>query len=177
MSFFKSIAKIAKKVTNTIDPVSKALRDKGGALGTVGQIMNPGQVVNEKIDAGAPINARTMLDPGEWYLHGAPPPEAPPTPLPPMPTSPAGLPMGLQPRPVPYSYPTTNGPLTQLAYRMAGPPSGGGPGMPNAPIMNAQPNPIHDIGLQPTPPRMNALGLPMIDPLDLARLGMYTNGH
>jgi hypothetical protein len=175
MGFFKSLGKILHVVD---DPVSSALRKQGGTLGTIGSIMNPGGAVNAKIAAGAPVNARTMLDPNGWIVPTPPPPEAPPVPLPPMPTSPAGLPMGLQSRPVPYSTPTTNGALTQLAYQMAGPPGGpGAPMPPMAPPVNQQPNPARDVGLFPMPNRVNAQGLPMLDPLTIARLGMYQNGQ
>jgi hypothetical protein len=176
MGIFKKISKLIKKTSNIADPISGALRKQGGALGTVGAIMNPGATAAGKMAGGAPINARTMFDPYGWAIPTPPPPEAPPIPLPPLvPGAPASLPQGLQPRPVPYSYPTTNGPLTNLAYRMAGPPGGqqGAPGLPPAPPMNAQPNPARDVGLFPMPRRVDAQGLPMLDPLDIARLGMY----
>lgn len=165
MGLFRKIGKVLHVVD---DPVSSALRKQGGTLGTIGNIMNPGGAVNAKIASGAPINARTMVDPNGWFIPTPPPPEAPPQPLPPMPTSPAGLPPGLQARPVPYSMPTTDGPLTQLAYQMAGSP-GGAPRLPQAPVMNQQ----HDIGLQPTPYGPRTMGLPMRDPLDIIRMGMY----
>ena len=170
MGFFKSLGKILHVVD---DPVSSTLRKQGGTLGTIGSFMNPGGAVNAKIAAGQPVNARTMLDPNGWIIPTPPPPEAPPTPLPPMPSSPAGLPQGLQARPVPYSMPTTaSGPLTQLAYQMAGSP-GGAPRLPQAPVMNQQPNLLHDIGLQPMGQNVSTQGLPMLDPLTLAKLGMY----
>jgi hypothetical protein len=173
MGLFRKIGKVLHVVD---DPVSSALRKQGGTLGTIGSFMNPGGAVNAKIAAGAPINARTMTDPNGWISPTPPPPEAPPQPLPPLPSSPAGLPQGLQPRRVQYSMPTTNGPLTQLAYQMAGSPggpSGGAPGLPQAPVMNQQP---HDIGLQPSPYGMSTMGLPMLDPLEIMRMGMYQNG-
>jgi hypothetical protein len=165
MGFFKSLGKILHVVD---DPVSSALRKQGGALGTIGSIMNPGGAVNAKIAAGAPVNARTMLDPNGWVVPTPPPPEAPPAPLPPLSGTTGGLPPALQARPVPYSYPTTNGPLTNLAFQMSG-----APGVPGAPPLNAQPNPARDVGLFPMPRRVDAQGLPMLDPLDIARLGMY----
>lgn len=39
------------------------MRKKGGALGTVGAIMNPGGAAGDKFAHGAPITARGMLDP------------------------------------------------------------------------------------------------------------------
>jgi hypothetical protein len=63
--------------------------------------------------------------------------------------------------------PVSSGPLTQLAYQMAGSP-GGAPRLPQAPVMNQ-----HDIGLQPTPYGPSTMGLPMRDPLDIMRMGMY----
>lgn len=176
MGFFRKLGKVLHVVD---DPVSSALRNQGGALGTIGNIMNPGGAVNAKIAAGAPINARTMTDPNGWFIPTPPIPEGPPAPLPPLQGASGGLPPALQARPVPYSMPTTGGPLTQLAYQMAGSPgkATGAPGLPQAPIMNQQPNLLHDIGLLPEPDRMNALGLPMLDPLTIARLGMYQNGQ
>jgi hypothetical protein len=170
MGFFKSLGKILHVVD---DPVSSALRKQGGTLGTIGNIMNPGGAVNAKIAAGAPVNARTMLDPNGWLIPTPPPPEAPPAPLPPLPgVGPSTLPPALQARQVPYSYPTTNGPLTNLAFQMSG-----APGMPGAPPINDQPNPRRDVGLFPMPRRVEAYNLPMLDPLEIARLGMYQNGQ
>lgn len=216
MGFFRKIGKALHVID---DPVSSILRKQGGTLGTIGSIMNPGGAVNAKIASGAPINARTMTDPNGWIIPTPPPPETPPAPLPPLvPGAPTSLPPGLMPRPVPYSYPTTNGPLTQQAYRMAGPPTGN---MPAAPPINAQPYMPHDVGRPEIPPKIQAMlnkpasgrarllqmamqgaidngsqgqssgyritpgggvepifgrpqsDLPMIDPLDIVRMGIY----
>lgn len=177
MGFFHSLAKIVTAGSRIGDPVSAALRKKGGALGTVGSILNPGAAASEKFSAGAPINARTMLDPNGWAVPGPPPPEAPPTPLPSI-GSIGPLPQGLQRRAVPYSMPPPDaGALTQLAYRMAGPPPPNPPGaMPftTPPPMSGVPGGIDQhIGLQPDPSQLNALGLPMMNPLDLARMRIY----
>lgn len=177
MGFFHSLGKLISAGSKIGDPVSAALRKKGGALGTVGAIINPGAAASDKIAAGAPINARTMLDPNGWATQQPLPPEAPPVPLPPI-GSIGPLPQGLQRRAVPYSMPQPGaGPLTQLAYRMAGPPPPNPPGATpfTPPPMSGVPGGIDQhIGLQPDPSRMNAMGLPMMDPLDLARLRMYT---
>jgi hypothetical protein len=215
MGFFKSLAKLGNVFD---DPVSKALRKQGGALGTVGNIMNPGGAVNQAITNGAPINARTMLDPNGWMIPTPPPPEVPPEPLAPLvPGAPTSLPAALQPRPVQYSQPTTSGPLTNLAFQMSGAPTNlpPAPALPRAPSM-----PTHDVGIPSVPPNIQALldqpatstrgrmlqmalrnamqngqgqqyrptpgggvepifgtsqsGLPMLDPLTIARLGMYS---
>lgn len=175
MGFLKFISKVA----STIDPVSKKLRDKGGALGTIGAIMNPGGAAGAKIAAGAPINTRTLMDPNGWVAPGPPPPEAPPQPLPPLagaPGSGAALPPGLMPRAVPYSYPPQDaGLLTQLAYRMAGqpPPNPPGatpyPGMPigspGQPPMSGVPGQIdHRVNLPQMGQNVSPYGLPMTDP-------------
>lgn len=165
MSFWRELAKVLNVVD---DPVSKTLQKQGGAMGTIGSIMNPGGAVNRAIAGGAPINARTMLDPKGWILPTPPPPEVPPAPLPPLVEgAPTTLPAGLQPRPVPYSQPTTDGRLTNLAFQMSG-----APRLPSAPAINDQPN-TRDVGLFPMPRRVDAAGLPMLDPLDIARMGMY----
>lgn len=166
MGLFRKIGKALHVID---DPVSSILRNQGGTLGTIGNIMNPGGAVNAKIASGAPINGRTLTDPNGWIIPTPPTPEAPPAPLPPLVQgAPSTLPPGLLQRQIPYSQPTTGGPLTNLAYRMAGTP-GGPQGIPPPP----QPSMSHDIGLQPQPGRMQANGLPMLDPLMLARMGVY----
>lgn len=157
MGLFRKIGKVLHVVD---DPVSSTLRKQGGTLGTIGSFMNPGGAVNAKIAAGAPINARTMLDPNGWVAPTPPPPEPPPQPLPPLPGMGSGqLPPGLMPRAVSYSSPPTDaGLLTQLAYRMAGPPPANPP--------NAQPAPPLQ---QPVPQWWGTL--PMRDPMDLLRRG------
>lgn len=179
-SFWHKLAKIVTAGSKIGDPVSAALRKQGGALGTVGSIINPGAAASEKFSSGAPINARNMLDPNGWATQQPIPPEAPPTPLPSI-GSIGPLPQGLQRRAVPYSMPPPGaGQFTQLAYSMAGPPPPNPPGAtpftppPPGPPMSGVPGGIDQhIGLPPDPSRLNALGLPMTDPLALARMRIY----
>lgn len=178
MGFFHSIGKLVHKAMPFIDPGNTILHNQGGALGSIGDAFNPGISAADKIAHGAPINTRTLVDPNNWAI---PPPIAPEVPGAPLPSigSIGPLPQGLQRRAVPYSQPPPNaGALTQLAYRMAGPPPPNPPGATPfnpPPPMSGVPGGIDQrIGLQPMPSQMNALGLPMTDPLDLARLRMYT---
>lgn len=76
MGFFHSISKIVSKASGIGDPVSKALRKQGGTLGAVGGFINPGAAAADKFAGGAPINARNMLDPGNFVYPGAAPPSA-----------------------------------------------------------------------------------------------------
>lgn len=73
MGFWHKLAKIVTLGSKLGDPVSAALRKQGGALGSVGAILNPGAAASEKFSGGAPINARTILDPNGWVV---PPPAA-----------------------------------------------------------------------------------------------------
>lgn len=155
MSFLKSITKIIKGTSKIASPVSAVLRKQGGALGTVGTLMNPGAAVSENISAGAPITARTMLDPTGIV---APPPvtptdgSAPPPVLPPL--GQAILPPNLARRPTMYPQPPVGGAFNAQAFGMAGiPPSmqSGTPGpIPIGPPPQVTPFPPQ-IGLPSTP--------------------------
>lgn len=171
MGLFHKLSKIVSKASRIGDPVSAILRDKGGALGTVGAIINPGAAAADKFAAGAPINARNMLDPNGWLTPQPLPPEAPPQQLPPLPGLGSGtLPPALQHRPVTYSQPPPNaGLLTQLAYRMAGMPPGGYGPAGGPPVMGDPGNANNMIQLPPQPSQVSAQGLPMTDPYALLR--------
>lgn len=163
MSLLKKLLRAPAK----LDFVGRGLHQ----VSPVFDVFHPGGALNAKISSGAPINARNVMDPNGWVVPQPPTPEAPPAPLPPLVAgAPSTLPPGLLQRQIPYSQPTTGGPLTNLAYRMAGAPGGPQGITPQSP---PQPNLSHDIGLQPQPGRMQANGLPMLDPLMLARLGVY----
>lgn len=62
MGFFHSIAKLASKA----NPVAKWARDKGGFAGTAYNILDPGAAVSNKVANGAPLNAKTLMDPNNW---------------------------------------------------------------------------------------------------------------
>ena len=111
------------------------------------------------------MNARTVLDPNGWVIPTPPPPEAPPEPLQPLvPGAPTSLPQGLQPRPVPYSSPTTGGPLTDLAFRMSGAPT-------NQPPTSQPPT------LPPSMPIQRDVHIPSVPPNIQAMLNKPANGQ
>lgn len=66
MSLFKSISKLISKT----DPVANWARKQGGTIGTIGSIVNPGNQAAYKVAHGAPVNARTMMDPNGWVNPG-----------------------------------------------------------------------------------------------------------
>lgn len=60
----KKVAKVASG--HNPDPVTRTLRKQGGAAGTLGNIMNPGAAVSDKVASGAPLTTSTLLDPNGW---------------------------------------------------------------------------------------------------------------
>lgn len=60
--------KLGKLLHVLDDPVTKALRKQGGALGSIGSFMNPAGAVGDKIARGDAINAHTLLDPNGWVV-------------------------------------------------------------------------------------------------------------
>lgn len=97
--------------------------------------------------------------------------------LPPIDQSGASLPAALQPRNVPYSYPTTNGLLTQLAYRMAGAPNYANYSPPQN-ALGQQPGipinvPRYDFRV-PRDPTYGTQGLPIANPLDILQMRGYS---
>lgn len=62
MGIFHSIAKLTDKA----NPLAKAARNKGGFVGSVYNIADPGSAVSHKVANGAPLNATTLMDPNHW---------------------------------------------------------------------------------------------------------------
>lgn len=62
MGIFHTIAKL----TDKSNPLAKAARKKGGFVGSVYNIADPGSAVSHKVASGAPLNATTLMDPNGW---------------------------------------------------------------------------------------------------------------
>lgn len=62
MGIFHTIAKLTDKA----NPLAKAARKKGGFVGSVYNVLDPGAAVSHKVASGAPLTASTLMDPNGW---------------------------------------------------------------------------------------------------------------
>lgn len=148
MGFFSKLLKPKTALRAAFDPVGTVIREA----------------------TGQPHTLKSAVDPAGLFLKPsvANPSAATAADLPPLGSTP--LPPALQVQPVPYSYPTTDGLLTKLAFQMAGNPNftsfnapQSGQGIPIG-------GPAPGFRIPTQPPTATAQSLPMRDPMEIARM-------